>query len=183
MVLLRGLNDQVNEPDPPADEPVEEIREPGKDLLNVPLKAVDKKSSGRIPPWRRLPLMRELADPQRTQAAMAVEYGVTGAAITLFKQRYAHEIAQIRADYDNKFAGLWVADKLNRIATYEADIEAIEAKSQKDGSTMADADMLRVKGSFLKAVAEELGQLPGRVNVAVVPVEHIIVGVNPEDLT
>jgi len=114
---------------------------------------------------------------------MAVEYGVTGAAITLFKQRYAHEIAQIRADYDNKFAGLWVADKLNRIATYEADIEAIEAKSQKDGSTMADADMLRVKGSFLKAVAEELGQLPGRVNVAVVPVEHIIVGVNPEDLT
>jgi len=142
----------------------------------------ERKPKGRILPWRKLDLIRELAEPKRTQRQMAADHGVTEPAITLFKQRHALEIARVRENMADKFAGLWVADKMNRIAVYEADIEAIEMMAQRDGATMAQADMLRVKGSFLRAVAEELGQLPARVNVTVTPVEHVIIGVNPEDL-
>jgi hypothetical protein len=182
-VLIRGVNDAVPEPDPEEVELLPAIAEPGQKLSNVPAKALTRKPKTMIPPWRKLALMRELADPQRTQLDMAREYGVVPSVITDFKQKNAGAIAKIKANVDDKYAGLWVADKLNRIATYEADIEAIEAKAQRDGATMAEADMLRVKGSFLRAVAEELGQLPAKVNVTVTPVEHIIIGVNPEELT
>jgi len=182
MVLIRGVNDAAPEPDPDEPALLPAIAEPGQKLSNVPANR-GRKPKTMIPPWRKLGLMRELADPQRTQLDMAREYGVVPSVITEFKQKHAVAIAKIKANVDDKYAGLWVADKLNRIATYEADIEAIEAKAQKDGATMAEADMMRVKGSFLRAVAEELGQLPAKVNVTVTPVEHIIIGVNPEELT
>lgn len=137
----------------------------------------------RLVGWRAQQLCHDLAAGEKTQVELAAEHGVTQPAIAMFKARNAARIAAVRERLDDEFAGLWIAQKRNRVAEYQSDVERINAKSQKDGATMADADMLRVKGTFLKAVAEELGQLPARVNVSVSPVVHILEGVSREELT
>jgi predicted transcriptional regulator len=129
-----------------------------------------------------LDLCRELASKEQTRTALAEKYGVSQPAISQFAKRHAQRIEEIRANLDDEFAGLWIAKKRNRITAYQADVELIDTKAQKDGATMADADMIRVKTTIMKAVAEELGQLPARVTVTVTPVEHIFMGVPMDEL-
>jgi hypothetical protein len=121
-------------------------------------------------------LCRELAVGEKSQVQLAEEYDVAQSSISTFKKRHAERIREIQQNLDNEFAGLWIAEKANRIAEYQADVEMI-------GST-TKADLLRVKATILKAVSEELGQLPARVNVTVTnPVTYIVKGVDVDDLT
>lgn len=121
-------------------------------------------------------LCRELAVAEKSQVQLAEEYGVAQSSISTFKKRHQERIKQIQQNLDDEFAGLWIAEKANRIAEYQADVEMI--------GTTSKADLLRVKATILKAVSEELGQLPARVNVTVTnPVTYIVKGANPEDLT
>lgn len=106
-------------------------------------------------PWVRRALCRDLALSNVTQSDLAEKYGVTGGAITQFKQRNAQEIEAIRADSADEYAGLLLAQKQARIATYSEMIE--DAHARGDAKTA---------GRLLRQIAEELGALPQRVAIS-----------------
>ena len=135
-------------------------------------------SAKRIAPWLRRTLCRELAAGEVKRAALARKYGVTPAAITLFAKRHGAEIDAIKRDLDDQFAGLWIADKAARIATYQADLE-----QSSTGGFGTHFEQIRTRTQILRAVAEELGQLPGKQPIISAVVQHIIVGVDLEQLT
>lgn len=117
-------------------------------------------------------VIRDLALGLKTRADLAREYGVTRSGITRFAERNAREIDELRAAIGNevleKLAGMWIADQGQRIRMYQT----IAENSIDEKSVIA----------ALKAVAEELGQLPPRASVVVMPVTHIVEGVNMDDL-
>ena len=135
-------------------------------------------SAKRIAPWLRRTLCRELAAGEVKRAALARKYGVTPAAITLFAKRHGAEIDAIKRDLDDQFAGLWIADKAARIAAYQADLEASAADTKHAGYF----EQIRTRTAILRAVAEELGQLPPRATLTIRPVVHVLEGVSPEVL-
>ena len=107
--------------------------------------------------------------------ALARKYGVSRPAITQFARRNAAEIDAIKADLQAEFAGLWIAEKELRIARYEADLEL-----SAEGDFAGHYEQIRTRTQILHNVAEELGQLPTRGNITVVPVQHVIVGIDTE---
>lgn len=122
----------------------------------------------------RLALIRDLAGGEHTGAKLAKKYGVCAQAISEFKRRHEAAIAEVRGKLDDEFAGLWVARKAARLAEYENDLlciqEAIELAAEAAGDDApppVPADLLRAKHRALRAVAEELGQLPTRMDVQV----------------
>jgi P27 family predicted phage terminase small subunit len=131
-----------------------------------------------VKPWERRTLCRELAAGDLTRTQLARKYGLNRSNITRFAQRHAREIDDIKAQLDNQYAGLWIADKANRIAAYQADLELSEA----DAEYGAHYEHIRTRKDILRAVAEELGQLPPRTTVVVTPVVHVLEGVNVDEL-
>lgn len=127
--------------------------------------------------WERRQLCRELATGM-THRTLGRKYGVTHQAITAFAKRHAREIADIKADLDNQFSGLWIADKESRLAHYQADYEASEQHPKAD-----HFEWVRVRTQIMHQVSEELGQLPPRAGVTIMPVLHVVEGADPEALT
>lgn len=142
----------------------------------------------------RIALQRDLATGGQTHEALAAKYGATKSGITSFAKRYSAVIAEIAADLDNQFAGLWAANKERRIASYQADVELVESEvdrvlaereatmaKAKDAGGEVDEDgelldaqltvatdlgrLNRIKHRALRSIAEELGQLPTRMVV------------------
>lgn len=134
--------------------------EPGAEL-----EPVDNRRH-QIEPWLQHQLCRDLAEGVKTRAALAREHGVTRQAITKFAQRHRDRIAEIKAHLDDEFAGLWVARKSSRLSAYQRDLELIEG--------IPHHEWVKARTGILKAVAEETGQLPPRMQIAVAPVIHII---------
>ena len=112
-------------------------------------------------PWVQLKLIRELAQGEKTQTQLAKEYGVVQQAISFFSQRHADRINEVKNDIDNKFAGLWIANKESRLAAYMDQLQAISRRAKNDPA------MMRAAQNALKSAAEELGHLPGRLTVVV----------------
>lgn len=137
-----------------------------------------KRSASKIPAYRRYALCRELATGEKTKTVLAQEYGVSVSAISQFAKRNADRIAQILAAIDSEFAGLWLADKVQRIASYQDDMEL-----SADGSRADHFEQIRTRTDIRKAVAEELGQLPTRGVQVSGTVTHILEGVSIDDLT
>lgn len=131
-----------------------------------------------LPPWQQHKLMRELAAGERSSADLAREYGMGASGIREFKRRNRAQIAAIAADLANEFAGLWIADKMNRIAAYAAEFERASEHKAADHH-----EWIKARTQILHLVAEELGQLPPRQTVTVVPVQHVIIGVDTSALT
>lgn len=127
---------------------------------------------------QRRTLCRELATGEQTRAQLARKYGVSRPAITQFAKRYDGEIKALQEDLSNEFAAQWIAQKELRIEQYQKDLE-LSAESPY----AEHYEQIRTRGMILRSVAEELGQLPTRGNITVVPVQHVVVGVNTEDLT
>lgn len=129
-----------------------------------------------------------------TPAELRAKYNATAGAIKAFRARHAEAIEAIRADLNNRFAGLWIAEKEARIASYQADVELVDAEVERvlaerdstiakatGGVIEADEDgelldaqltvatdlgrLSRIKHRALRSVAEELGQLPTRMLV------------------
>jgi predicted transcriptional regulator len=123
--------------------------------------------------WRRAALIRDLATGEKTQVQLGQEYGVTQGAVSQFADRHRDEITAVRTSIDDEWAALWVAQKFNRIAEMQSDIEAIEGT--------ADEKLLRVKHAALRQIAEELGQLKTHVEVGG-KVTYVIEGIDPEVL-
>lgn len=105
-------------------------------------------------------LIRELADGCYSQAALARKYNVTDMAITNFKKRHAFEIEELlgKARDEAELYGLWIAEKLNRVAEYQEDVERINA--QLVACDWKDTGLLTAKHRALMRCAEELGDIP-----------------------
>lgn len=121
----------------------------------------------------KLKLIRELATGEHTQSDLAARYGVDQSAISLFRSRHAERIADVAARLDDEFAGLWVAEKAARIATYQEQIEHVadllttppEEDERGAGVNVSTAELMRTQAAALRAIADELGQIPARVQV------------------
>jgi hypothetical protein len=126
--------------------------------------------------WVKHRLIRDFALGEKSGRTLAAEYGVSQTSISAFKKRNEMAIEEVRNNLADEYAGVWVAQKLNRIREYQ---EAAEKMSS--GESPRNAEVLT---SILKAVAEELGQLPARqqVNVSTENVTYQIVGINVDDL-
>lgn len=126
--------------------------------------------------WVRNKLIRELAAERLSHAKLAEKYGVTDVSISNFKKRHLTEIEEVRADLEDQFAGLWIANKAARLAELEQDVDDI--------GTTTNHELLKVKHNALKQAAEELGQLPSRFSVQVnnQPVTYKIEGVDMDAL-
>lgn len=126
--------------------------------------------------WVKHRLIRDFALGEKTGKELAEIYGVSQTSISAFKKRHLLEIEEVRNNLADEYAGVWVANKLERVRQYQ---EA--AEKMANGQSPRQAEVLV---NILKAVAEELGQLPARtqVNVSQENVTYEIVGVSPEDI-
>lgn len=122
-------------------------------------------------PSVRLRLIRDLAKGEHRDAELARRYSVSRPAILEFKRRHADAIAHQRAHLDDVFASIEFADKGARVAELSndaADIAAILGDPETAAKAGVQyAEMVRAKQSALRAIAEELGQLPSRMQVQV----------------
>lgn len=127
--------------------------------------------------WVKHRLIRDFALGEKTGKQMAEEYGVSQTSISAFKRRNSMAIEEVRNNLADEYAGVWVAQKMKRIAEYQ---EAAEKMAQ--GQSPRNQEVLV---TILKAVAEELGQLPARTQVQVnsQQVTYQVVGIDPDELT
>lgn len=127
-------------------------------------------------------LLRELAEDDLTQAALARRYGCTQGRISQLKSQYIDEIEEMRRDLEDEYAGLWIAKKAERIKSYIRLADAIEADLAENGM---DAQIANRYIACLKAVAEEMGQLPARIVIreSGPKADYTVSGVDPRDLT
>lgn len=123
-------------------------------------------------------LKRELAEGKHTQRELADKYDVTQQAISAFAKTHRNAIEEIRADFENEFAGLWSAKKKNRLAALEEMAEAFE----EDSTAKRAPKAARIRQQILRQIAEELGQLKIEIN-ANEHVKYSVDGVDPADLT
>jgi hypothetical protein len=126
--------------------------------------------------WVKHRLIRDFALGEKTGQELAEIYGCSQTSISQFKKRHGLEIEEVRNNLADEYAGVWVAQKLDRIREYQN-----AAEKMASGSSPRNAEVLV---SILKAVAEELGQLPARtqVNVSNQNVTMEIVGVSVDDI-
>lgn len=140
--------------------------------------AVMNRSVERGIPRRCIPLLiRELAAGEMKRTELARKYGVVRATITEFAKRHAAEIDEAKDRLGDEFAAAWIADKAQRIGAYQADYEMA-----LNDPRASHHDWVRARTAILLAVAEELGQMPPKMQVSVMPVVHIIEGVDVERL-
>lgn len=126
--------------------------------------------------WVKHRLIRDFALGEKNQKELAEIYGVSATAMTQFKRRHGLEIEEVRNDLADQYAGVWVAKKIERIREYQN-----AAEKMASGESARSQEVLV---SILKAVAEELGDLPARtqVNISNEEVTYQIVGVSVDDI-
>lgn len=111
--------------------------------------------------WAKSRLILELAQAERTQVELAASYGVVQSSISEFADRHRDEITHQRDRITDEYASLWIADKRNRVAECQADVDAINDALTGE----ADEKLLRAKLAIMRQVAEELGQLKTNIEV------------------
>lgn len=126
--------------------------------------------------WVKHRLVRDFALGEKNQKELAEQYGVSQTSISQFKKRHALEIEEVRNNLADQYAGVWVARKLDRIREYQN-----AAEKMASGESARSQEVLV---SILKAVAEELGDLPARqqINISQENVTYEIVGVSVDDI-
>lgn len=133
-------------------------------------------------PWIKLATQRDLAEGKLSMTEIAAKLDISINAVSQFAKRHAPVIEAMRADLQNEMAGLWVAEKQNRIAVLQEDIENADFLQSilPGGDSGAVA---RIKHNALKQVAEELGQIPNKSQVQHTgKVEYNFVGIDTADL-
>lgn len=114
---------------------------------------------------------------ETTMRSIATEWNLDYKTLQYFNRAHAREIHAIAADVENKFAGQWMADKEKRIAAYMEEWELLNTSKYRNHHEWSKA-----RQAALRAVAEELGQLPGRGGVVIMPVQHLYVGIDPAEV-
>lgn len=129
--------------------------------------------------------LRLLAQGDMSHEKIAERFGVTRRRISQINAEHRERVEEIRADIENEFAGLWVADKKNRVAEYQEDLDAINEKLATFKNLNEDAQSwIRLRDKLMRAVSEELGQIPNKMSVKSdnKHVRYTLEGVDPEDL-
>lgn len=128
--------------------------------------------------WRKQQMLRDLAEGKMTQSEIGRKYGVSQQRICAVANWTPNKviIEEIRANLEDKFAGMWIAQKEARVAEYQADADRF--------ANTDDPALARVRQAALRNVAEELAQLPNRVTVQHErkTVNYTVDGADPEDL-
>lgn len=144
-------------------------------------------------------IVRLLAAQELSLGQIAERYNCTPQAVGQFRDRNAEEIAAVRADMDDEFAGMAIASKVNRVAMLQEIAEkALEPvpKISANGKVTyvinedGESEMVmevdaRAAMAALKQVAEELGQLVARTQMSgdmQTTTTYRIEGINPESL-
>ena len=149
---------------------------------------------------RRNQVIRDLALSGVTQKALAEKYGVAESSMSEFASKHAEAIAAVRADADNEFAGILIAQKAARLEALQ-EIAEIAMTPVPKVSVKGDAahwinpetgqieTVMEVDGRLaaqaMKQAAEEMGQLPTRVQISGgldVKTNYTIEGVSPDEL-
>lgn len=127
--------------------------------------------------WVKHRLIRDFAIGERTGKELAAIYGVSTNSISSFKKKHSLEIEEVRNNLADQYAGVWVAQKIERVREYQN-----AAEKMAEGNSPRNAEVLV---NILKAVAEELGDLPARtqVNISTENVTHQVIGIDLSDLS
>ena len=116
-------------------------------------------------------LIQDLAVGDMSHADLAAKYEVEPKTVTNFAYRNKHRVAVIAQNQVDELAGLWIARKQYRVATYQAEVDRnlelindmVESLShfpippETDKITRLQAVILKA----LKDVAVEAGQVKG----------------------
>lgn len=121
-------------------------------------------------------MIRDLAAGEMTQVQLAAKYGVVQSSISGFASRHRDSIDHLKTRANEEWAALWAADKFNRVAELQSDVDSMRQPSGDDA-----AQMYRVKHAALRQIAEELGQLRQTVEVGG-RITYTITGIDPAAL-
>src|SRR3546814_477575 len=105
--------------------------------------------------WVKHRLIRDFALGEKTGVQLSEQYGCSVTSISQFKKRHAMEIEEVRNNLADEYAGVWVANKINRIQEYQA-----AAEKMANGQSPRNAEVLV---TILKAV--EIGRASCRERV------------------
>lgn len=137
--------------------------------------------------WRKRQLIRDLALGNLTFEELAAKYDHAEVSIRTFARKNKEFIDEVKAAHENEYAGLWIVSKSARIAEYQQDVEEINEVLARLLDTEQDlnSNLIRMKHNALRSVADELGELPTRVQLQSdnKSVTYHIEGVNPGDVT
>ena len=139
--------------------------------------------------WKRTWLIGQVARSEGTDSSLAIALDCSPSSIRAFRLRHAAEIEALRTEMSDQISRLWIADKLNRLAEMQTDVEDINSviagkldaytptpynplDPASDGASTPAAieDLpawLRTKAMVLRAAADELGQIPHRVQMRI----------------
>lgn len=111
-------------------------------------------------------VIRMLAEGRRV-IDIAAEYGCDHSSVSRFKARNMVDVQRLQAQLEGAARdadGLWIADKLARVAVLQDQAERLQAQIDAAGEPVPELE--RTLTSTLHEVAEQLGQLPARTVVA-----------------
>jgi transcriptional regulator with XRE-family HTH domain len=137
-------------------------------------------TAGKLRGHKALALKRDLADKKLSQTQLAEKYEVTQGAISEFGRRYKDDIDAIIADFDNEYAGIWAANKANRLTEYQADVDMINEQLETVDNPRNLRTLLQFKQAALRSIAEELGHLTQKVETKNSTTTYIVEGVDTE---
>lgn len=132
--------------------------------------------------WRRTWLIHRVAQGDASDRELGRQLGVNKSSITKFRNRNQAEIEDVRLELADRLDSLWVADKVNRLAEIQQDIEDLNTLISKTfdppepgpldpgpelepGIPDSVVGWIRAKQVALRNAAEELGQIPNRVTM------------------
>lgn len=139
-------------------------------------------------------LVRELALGELNQTQLAERYDVTPSAISHFAKRNRDEIEAVRANIDDEFAGLLIAQKAHRLGVLEHLLDVALTPTPKVAPSgrvvyVDDKMVEEIAGDLaakvIKQAAEEMGQLPNRITLGGnvnVHTSYQVEGIDPGDL-
>jgi hypothetical protein len=138
----------------------------------------------RHPPLRayqKLALYKDLAAGELSFSQLAEKHGRHKTWVHDFAHRPDTEqaVRHIREAKYDALAGLWAANKANRVAELQASAERLTAPLP-DG-VRADPAAERAAQAALRAIAEELGQLTQKIEGTFT--RYVVDGANLDDLT
>lgn len=123
--------------------------------------------------WTKQQLVYDLAKADITQVELAEKYGVSQPSIAKFKKNHMHLIEERREKMLSEYGSLWVAEKFNRLAARQNEIEKLlELRTTNRNS--------EIIGKHLNDIATELGELESKVSVEIA--EYKITGIDLDKL-
>ena len=122
----------------------------------------------------RLKLVHELAKANKSQRAIAAELDVSQSWVSEFKRKFADEIDEHRQQILEQMVELSIREQEWRLRELQFDVEMLRGWRSPAAVT--------ARMQVLKHVAEELGQMPERNRVVVIPVQHVVEGVDMREL-